>query len=82
MKKSKILVIMLVVCVLCALLGCTVTPDEPQPTQLATPIVTVESNVVTWQAVENATEYEIFVNGTSVGRQKTLSYKIISSCVQ
>lgn len=76
MKKSKILVIMLVVCVLCALLGCTVTPDEPQPTQLATPIVTVESNVVTWQAVENATEYEIFVNGTSVGRQKTLSYTV------
>ena len=74
MKKSKLLVTMLIVCVLCVLIGCETIPETPKTTQLATPVATVESNVVSWQAVENATEYEVFVNGVSVGRQKTLSF--------
>ncbi len=45
-------------------------------TPLSAPVATIEGNVVSWQAVDNATEYDVYVNGTKVSSQKTLSYTV------
>lgn len=73
--KKTFLALLLISCVFCfALIACDKNPADPQTTQLQAPVITAESNVVAWQAVSDTTEYEVFVNGASVGRQAGLSY--------
>lgn len=51
------------------------------PTKLATPVLTLTGNVVSWDEVANATGYEVFVNDTSKGEQTTLSYTITDTAI-
>ena len=43
---------------------------------LNSPIITLNENIVSWEAIENAESYEVFVNGESRGTQSELSYTI------
>lgn len=50
---------------------------EPEtPTQLASPVITLTENIITWQAVDHASIYVIYENDVEVGRQLTTSYTI------
>ena len=46
------------------------------PAQLATPIVTADGNVFKWAAIPDASGYEVFVNGVSVGVQTETGYEL------
>ncbi|MGN1066773.1 MAG: RICIN domain-containing protein, partial [Candidatus Fimimonas sp.] len=53
----------------------TVEEPEPEPTQLATPEnVQIVGNRITWNAVENAAGYEVYVNGTRATTVATTEY--------
>lgn len=53
----------------CAPITVTITPVK-----LSTPVVVADENVFSWDAVENAASYEVFVDGVSVGIQTELNY--------
>ena len=65
--KSKILSILLVVCLaLSALVGLTSCDDDSPtttPQKLSTPVVTLTDNVATWEADTNADKFEISLDG-------------------
>lgn len=65
--KSKILSILLVVCLaLSALVGLTSCDDDSPtttPQKLSTPVVTLTDNVATWEADSNADKFEISLDG-------------------
>ncbi len=65
--KSKILSILLVVCMaLSALVGLTSCDDDSPtttPKKLSTPVVTLTDNVATWEADSNADKFEISLDG-------------------
>ena len=44
--------------------------------KLGAPVISLSGNVVTWPAVENAQEYEVFLNGKSVSKQLERSYAV------
>ena len=44
--------------------------------ELDTPLVVLNGNVASWEAIDNASEYEVFVDGISIGKQTGLSYTI------
>lgn len=43
---------------------------------LAAPVVSLDGTVVSWEAVENAETYEIYVNGVKVAEQTELTYAV------
>lgn len=47
--------------------------------KLSAPTITISGNYVAWTEVENATGYEVFVNGESKGTQTKCSYAITST---
>ena len=47
-----------------------------EPKQLKVPVVSVDGLVFSWQAIENASGYEIFVDGVSAGVQTETSYTL------
>ena len=65
--KSKILSILLVVCLaLSALVGLTSCDDDSPtttPEKLSAPVVTLTDNVATWEADSNADKFEISLDG-------------------
>ena len=65
--KSKILSILLVVCMaLSALVGLTSCDDDSPtttPQKLSAPVVTLTDNVATWEADSNADKFEISLDG-------------------
>lgn len=83
MKKRNILVLLLVLCVaIAALTACNNQKqgdDVQTPSvavKLSAPVIRADGYVVSWTAVENAAEYEVFVDNVSVGKQKTLNYTL------
>ena len=49
--------------------------------ELDTPLVVLNGNVASWEAIDNASEYEVFVDGISIGKQTGLSYTIAETKV-
>ena len=50
---------------------------EPEPAEpLATPVITLNDNVITWTAIAHATAYEIYENGEKLTQVTTTSYTI------
>lgn len=49
---------------------------EKQKIQLATPVVSVSKNAVSWQSVEGAGSYEVYVNETLVSTQTEVTFEI------
>lgn len=45
--------------------------------KLAPPELTVNGNNVSWQSIQGASEYEIFIDGTSQGRQSETVYALV-----
>ncbi|MDE6585474.1 MAG: InlB B-repeat-containing protein [Clostridia bacterium] len=43
---------------------------------LSAPVITIKDNVISWAAVPNATNYEVFEGATSLGKQTETSYTI------
>ncbi|MCI7769029.1 MAG: hypothetical protein MSH44_01885, partial [Christensenellaceae bacterium] len=83
MKKRNILVLLLVLCVaIAALTACNNQKQgddvqtPPVAVKLSAPVIRADGYVVSWTAVENAAEYEVFVDNVSVGKQKTLNYTL------
>lgn len=54
----------------------TVTID---PAQLATPVVTANDNIFIWATIPNASGYEVFVDGVSVGVQVETRYELVAN---
>lgn len=80
MKKGKLIALLLAIFVICALAACK--PVKTKDTvQLAAPTLTVSEKIVSWRSVENAEEYEVFVNGKSVGKQEGLFYTLNETTV-
>lgn len=52
----------------------TVTASNPA-TQLAAPELTMENDVISWGAVENAVKYEIYSNGEKIAEQTGLVFR-------
>lgn len=50
--------------------------DEAEPVILVAPVVTLTENVVTWEAVENATGYKVYVNDVAGDVISDLTYTI------
>lgn len=57
----------------------TVVAKAPEAKQLAKPVVKLQGNVLSWEAVPNAEEYEIYSNGEMVKSQTTTSYTIVET---
>jgi len=64
------------ICGKCMDQECTdpVCSEKCQGHQIAAPVVTILENVISWEAVANASGYEVFVDGESQGVQTELSY--------
>jgi len=73
MKRKPILflTIVMVLALLSALIACK---TEPQP--LTTPKISADGDTVTWAAVENASSYEIYVDGKKVDTTTQTSYSL------
>lgn len=54
----------------------TTEPDNTQPTQLIAPVISLNENVITWSAVQNASYYEVYEGETRVARVTATSYTI------
>ena len=54
----------------------TVTPKAEQ---LATPVITLTDNQITWSAIDNATAYEIYENGKKLTQVTTTAYTITNT---
>ncbi|MDE7385426.1 MAG: hypothetical protein K2M84_06680, partial [Anaeroplasmataceae bacterium] len=54
----------------------TYTISAQEPTTLATPTLTLSENIVSWEKVENADGYIVFLNGTALEEQTETSYTI------
>lgn len=52
-----------------------------ESTLLSPPVLTIDGNVVSWDAVPNAQSYEVFVNDRSVGKQSELTYEVTETAV-
>lgn len=51
--------------------------DEPvSPTQLAAPEITLSGNVISWEAVENASYYEVYEGATVVAMVTATNYSV------
>lgn len=77
MKNKKALIALLIVCAITitALVACKTT------TPLAAPVISLNGNVVSWNAVENATSYDITVGTDSAVNVTTTSYTITKTAV-
>ena len=78
-KLIKIFAVALVaVMCLSALFACTPTddnpPDDPTKTRLASPMVVGNGQTVSWNAIENATGYDVYVDGTLADTVTTTYY--------
>lgn len=51
------------------------------PRKLNIPVLSLNGTTVSWSAIENATSYEIFINGESRGEQTALSFEITETIV-
>lgn len=71
---SKKTIIALIVSLLAAL--CMVACTGPVKTQLAAPTATLDGNVVSWQAVDNADSYDVKVGNNPAVNVKGTSYTI------
>lgn len=54
----------------------TVEEPDPEPVQLEAPQISLDGNILSWSAVENATEYTIYQNGNAVESITGTSYVI------
>ena len=52
---------------------------EVLPTALATPVISIEENVVSWSAVEHAESYEVYLNNELIATVTNCEYEIIAS---
>lgn len=77
MKNKKALIALLIVCAITitALVACKTT------TPLAAPVISLNGNVVSWNAVENATSYDVTVGTDSAVNVTTTSYTITKTAV-
>ncbi len=76
----KFLLLLFPLLLFCVLLGVTACngakePDNAKPA-LATPNIELTENVISWTAVENADNYEVYENNTRVAQQQETSYSI------
>ena len=79
--KSKILSILLVVCMaLSALVGLTSCDDSPTttPQKLSAPVVTLTDNVATWEADSNADKFEISLDGNLSYVENSITSKTLT----
>ena len=71
-KRFLLLPLMLVALLCCAFAVFTACAEEeeqgPEATPLSAPVIELDGNVVSWEAVSGATSYTVYVNddGTSV----------------
>ena len=54
----------------------TTEPENPEPTQLIAPVISLSENVISWSAVENANYYEVYEATTRVARVTETTYTI------
>ena len=79
-KLIKIFAVALVVVMCCsALFACAPTddnnkPEDPTKTRLASPMVVGNGQTVSWNAIENATGYDVYVDGTLADTVTTTYY--------
>lgn len=59
----------------------TYTDSEVTPTQLTAPTITLVGNVITWNAIENASYYEVYEGDSVVARVAVTSYSINKTAV-
>lgn len=51
-------------------------PQAPDATPLAAPVIALDGNTVSWSAVEHATGYDVYVDGSGVASVTTTSYSL------
>ena len=54
----------------------TVAQQPQGPTALDTPVLSLTGNILSWDKVQNASQYEVYRNGVLVDTVETLFYKI------
>lgn len=59
----------------------TYTETVVQPTQLSAPTITLVGNLITWDAIENASYYEVYEGDSVVARVAATSYSIAETIV-
>ena len=57
------------------------TNSEVTPTQLTAPTITLVGNLITWNAIENASHYEVYEGDNVVARVAVTSYSINKTAV-
>jgi len=78
-KLIKIFAVAIVAVMCCsALFACTPTdnnkPDDPTKTRLAAPMVVGNGQTVSWNAIENAAGYDVYIDGTLADTVTTTYY--------
>ena len=79
MKRKAIVAIAVLTLAVCLFVACD--GKNTKPVKLTAPELTVQGNSVSWNAVEYASEYEVFVNGVSVGKQAQTEYTLVETTV-
>ena len=57
-----------------ALIACGDKPEAPTP--LAAPVLTLDGSVVSWEAVDHATGYEVYIDGDRAASVAETRYEI------
>lgn len=75
-KKTILLVVLLAICLMATMVAC-----KPRGGTLTSPAITIDGNVVKWQAVENADTYSVKVGNDAAVSVTTTSYTINKTAV-
>ncbi|MDE7439429.1 MAG: hypothetical protein K2N23_02860 [Clostridia bacterium] len=55
--------------------------DKTTPVQLTAPVISLDDNVISWSAVENATGYDVYEGENKVNSQTGTSFTVIQTAV-
>lgn len=73
---KTVIAVILAISILTVFVACD---NQNTEKQLKAPVLVVDGTTVSWDAVENASGYDVFVNGISVGVQTETSYSLANN---
>ena len=79
--KKRVLVCLTVLLTLCIAVFSACGETKPKQTTLATPVVGIVGDVIGWEEVENASAYEIYVNGQLKDTIRFTNYEFIGMAI-
>ena len=75
LKNCMIVVLCFLTCSM-SFTGCRKSSNDNSSSSITTPVITLDGGVVTWQAVDGADKYELYINGAKSETLKSQRYSL------